>query len=145
MKSERGFTLIELMITVVIVAILAAVAIPSYRDYVIRSKIPEATSELANRRVMMEQFFQDNHTYVGGPACPTVADTSVSKNFDFICAVGQPLASTFQVVANGKGQMAGFTYTIDQSNAKTSTIASSSSPNWNGNTACWITKTGGQC
>ena len=69
MNKQSGFTLIELMIVVAIVGILATIAYPSYTDYVIRGRIPDATSGLAAKRVQMEQFFQDNRTYVGAPAC----------------------------------------------------------------------------
>ena len=74
-RRARGFTLIELMMTVAIAAILAAVAIPMYRDYVVRSRIIDATSRLSDFRVRMEQFFMNNRTYesVGG-ACG-VADS----------------------------------------------------------------------
>ena len=69
-RPARGFTLIELMITVAIAAILAAVAIPMYRDYVVRSRIIDATSRLSDFRVRMEQYFMDNRTYdAGGGKC----------------------------------------------------------------------------
>ena len=101
--GQEGFTLIEVMITVAIVAILAAVALPSYRDYVIRGNIPEATSRLATRQVQMEQFFQDNRTYVGGQAC--TADAT-NKLFDFSCVgAGAPTATTYLISAVGKGSM----------------------------------------
>ncbi|MGE5649003.1 MAG: type IV pilin protein, partial [Bacillota bacterium] len=62
---KSGFTLIELMVTVAVVAIIAAVAMPSYRDYVIRGKIPQATNNLSTLRAQLEQYYQDNQTYVG--------------------------------------------------------------------------------
>ncbi len=49
--ANAGFTLIELMIAVAVVAILAAVALPSYQDYVRRGNIPEATSALGQGRI----------------------------------------------------------------------------------------------
>ncbi len=141
-NRARGFTLIEVMITVAIVAILAAVALPSYRDYVIRGNIPEATSRLATRQVQMEQYFQDNRTYVGGPAC---AVDNTNALFNLSCAgAGAPTATTYVLSAVGKGSMTGFTFTIDQTGAKTTAAAPTgwATPNPNN---CWITKKGGLC
>ena len=84
----RGFTLIEVMITVAVVAILAAVALPQYRDYVTRGRIPEATSRLATLQVQAEQYFQDNRTYVGAPACAT--DSATSKYFPSLAPHRRP-------------------------------------------------------
>jgi len=143
MKTPRGFTLIELMIALVVVAILSAIALPSYTRYVIRGKVPDATSNLATKRVQMEQWFQDNRTYAGAPAC--VADTTSSKNFDFSCPV--QTATTFTLQAAGKSSMAGFTYTVNQANAKTSAFASPAPSGWVAATPdnCWVTNVGGVC
>jgi type IV pilus assembly protein PilE len=139
-RRTRGFTLIEVMITVAIVAILSAVAIPSYRDYITRGNIPEATSRLATKQVQMEQFFQDNRTYVGGTGC--AADTTSSKYFDFGCGV-TPSAIGFVLTATGKGSMLGFSYTINQAGGKTSVVSGVSG--WSGSNTCWVTKKGGTC
>lgn len=141
-QRQTGFTLIELMVTVAIIGILAAVAVPNYSSYVTRGKIPEATSALASKQVKMEQFFQDNRTYVGAPAsiCP---DTTTSKFFDFTCAPA-PTATEYTLVATGKASMAGFVYKVNQNNEKSSTITGAGSFNAT-STTCWISKTGGAC
>lgn len=142
--TQNGFTLVELMIVVVIVAILAAVAMPAYNDYVTRGKIPEATSNLAILRVRMEQQFQDSRTYAGGPCAPGAGST---QYFSFSCttaasATGYTISATG---ISGKG-VEGFTYTIDQNGTKTSTIASPAGSSWQGSQAnCWITKQGASC
>lgn len=145
MKTKHaGFTLIELMFVVVIVAILAAVAIPAYSNYVTRGKIPEATSTLSTLRVQMEQWFQDNRTFVGGPCAPAAGTT---QYFDFACSVA-PTAIAFTIQATGKSGkgMGGFSYTIDHNNTKTSTITSPAGTDWQATQGnCWITNTGGQC
>ena len=138
MKTQSGFSLIELMIVVVVVAILGAVAMPAYNDYILRGKIPDATANLATKRVQMEQFFQDNRTYVGAPAC--TADTTASQYFDFSCPV--QTATTYTIQAAGKSSMAGFIFTITEANVKATTAVPSG---WSTNATCWVTKKGGTC
>lgn len=133
----NGFTLIELMIAVAIVGILAAVALPNYVEYVRRGKIQEATSTLADARVKLEQFYMDNRDYSGGSggwACGSTAPTG--KYFTYTCTGA---STTYTVTATGVGDMAGFVYTIDQANTRTSTITG-----W-GSGSCWITKKGETC
>lgn len=138
MKRNKGFTLIELMIVVAIIGILAAVAVPMYSDYVVRSKIPEATSNLSTTRVRLEQYFQDNRTYVGF----TCTDTSF-KYFNFSCTT--QTATTYTLQALGKDSMTGFTYTVNESNAQQTTAAPTGWAAAAMPASCWITKKGGVC
>jgi type IV pilus assembly protein PilE len=145
MKQQRGFSLIELMIAIVIVSILATIAIPSYRDYVTRSRIPEATATLGDVRVRMEQFFQDNRTYpTGGCAvAPSATQLNVpaGDSFNFSCVA---TATTYTVKATGKGTMVGFEYTLNQFNEKASNITAAGYINHSPNN-CWVTRKGGGC
>lgn len=130
-EKQLGFTLIELMIVVAIVGILGAVALPSYRDYVLRGKLVDASAQLSDARIKMEQFFQDNRTYDGG-ACP-----AATKYFTFVCSnLG---LTTYTVTATGIGDLAAYSYTINQGNAKTSATP------WGNGATCWILKKGDSC
>lgn len=141
MKLQSGLTLVELMVAVVVAAILASIAVPAYTDYVKRGKISEATATLAGLRVTMEQFFQDNRTYLNANACGAVMPTSPQvQYFTFTCA---GTATTYTLTASGVGDMAGFSYTLNETNAKASTVTGVSG--WAGNNACWVTKPGGAC
>lgn len=139
-KSEvGGFTLIELMVVVVIVAILASIAIPAYGDYVTRGRIPDATANLANKRAQLELFYDNNHTYAGGiPDC-TADDTTTSRFFSFGATCG---ATTYTITATGVGPMLGFVYNITETNAKATTGVATG---WTTNATCWVTKKDGTC
>ncbi|OAI52237.1 hypothetical protein AYO46_06145 [Betaproteobacteria bacterium SCGC AG-212-J23] len=148
MRSNRGFTIIEVMIVVVIIAILASVAIPSYVDYITRSKIQEATSTLLSQRVKMEQFFQDNRTYVGTCAAGTVAPLPANtKYFAIACQNQTNAAYTVSATGNcGAGvdaSMCGFSFTIDQANNRVTVAVPAGWTLPAGN--CWVTKKSGVC
>ncbi|HVS27696.1 MAG TPA: type IV pilin protein [Burkholderiales bacterium] len=151
MKTQNGLTLIELMTVVAIMAIIAAIALPSYNDYVTRGKIPEATSNLANLRVKQEQYYQDNRDYGSTAAVCGVAMPGAPqmRYFTFSCNWGAGGTNQFYTVtATGTVSMAGFVYTINESNVKTSTITAGSQPaqnGWTGNANCWVTRKGGSC
>lgn len=140
-KLQKGFTLIELMIVVAIIGILAAIAAPSYRNYVISSSLSEATSGLADKRIKMEQFFQDNRTYVGSTAAGMPCANESGQNFDFSCGAS-PSATAYTITATGKNSAAGFSFTVNEANTKASTATLAG---WAGNASCWIRKEGGVC
>lgn len=137
-RRLAGFTLIEVMVTVAIVAILAAVALPQYRDYATRGRIPDATSGLSAKQVQLEQYFQDNRTYVNAPAC--ASDATSSQFFTFACS--SSTATGYVLAATGKGSMAGFTYTVNQGAAKATTTVPTG---WTSSTTCWVVKKDGSC
>ncbi len=138
---QKGFTLVEVMIVVAIIGILAAIALPSYNDYMTRGKIPDATSNLAVMRVRLEQFYQDNKTYLNAPDCNNNA--TASKYFTFGCTTAGS-ATGYVLEATGVGTMAGFAYNIDQTNLRTtvSVPAGWTVPNPN---TCWTIRKGGVC
>ena len=142
MKQQSGFTLVELMIVVAIMAILASIVIPSYQDYVTKGQLTEGISELADARVKMEQAFQDSHTYDvfgDGSTCPT-AIPAAGTNFTYSCTL---TPSTYIITATGINKLAGFSYTINQENTKATTGLKAG---WGSATVgCWITSKGGTC
>jgi type IV pilus assembly protein PilE len=135
-----GFTLIELMITVAVIGILAAVAYPGYTDYVRRGKITEATSSLSDLRLRAEKFFADNRTYVGFPDAVTG-----TRYFTYDCNTPAKSATTFNCSATGIATqgMGGFKYSINESNTRTSTFTGLTG--WTNSSTCWVTKKGEAC
>jgi len=62
-RQHKGFSLVELMVTVAVVATIAAVAIPSYRQYVMRASRADATAALLRLASNQERFYLQNNTY----------------------------------------------------------------------------------
>ena len=84
-KVQQGFTLIELMIVVAIIGILAAIAIPAYQDYTIRSQVSEGLSLAAGSKTAVGEFFTDrgqfptNNASAGVTAAGSIAGNYVSQ------------------------------------------------------------------
>ncbi len=130
-SSHQGFTLLELMIVVAIVAVLAAIALPNYSDYVKRGKIIEATTALSAFRQRYEQYFLDTRSYVGACALHKPLVNAQVKDFQVDCPT--ETASTYTLTATGQGSMANFIYQVKQDGSKSSTLPAP----WTSNPSCW--------
>jgi type IV pilus assembly protein PilE len=100
MNKARGFSLIELMITVLIVAILAAVAVPAYQNQVAKTNRSAAKACLAQYSQFMERSYTTALTYVGGvPATPLGCTTEGNLQNRYTFTVANLTASTYQATA----------------------------------------------
>jgi type IV pilus assembly protein PilE len=148
MRKASGFTLIELMITIVVVAILAAIAVPSYIQYIQRGKISEAVSNLSGARLQLEKYYADNRMYGTGGTCGVAMPSGANaRYFTIACVSGNANAigdQTYTVTATGVGGVTGFQYTINESNVRTSTFTSPAT-GWTNSSTCWVTKKGESC
>jgi type IV pilus assembly protein PilE len=138
MKSpQRGFTLMEVLITIVIIGILSAVAIPAYSNHVTRSRTTEAFTALGAAQANAEQFWSNNRNYSGYDGAS--AFPAATANFTY--TLGNATASTYTITATGRAKMGGFIYTIDQNGSR----ATPATAGWGTSTTCWVDKKGGQC
>jgi len=137
MRTARGFTLIELMIVVAVLALLSAIAFPQYTNYIQRGKITEATSSLSELRLRAEKRYADNRAYTGFSQAIDNA-----KYFTYACVIN---ANDFICTATGVANqgMTGFVYTINESNTRASDFTGVAG--WNDCATKWITKKGEPC
>ena len=150
--SQRAFTLIELMIVVAIIAILAAIAVPLYSDYILRARLTDATDALLAMQANMERYYQDNRTYqaftsaqqgaaVVQPPCTAGLPGTSAGTFTLSCLNTSNTAYTVQ--AQGSGATQGFTYTINQQGVRATKALPA---NWGATCdTAWIIKRGQSC
>jgi type IV pilus assembly protein PilE len=103
MSRFRGFTLIELMVVVAIVGILAAFAIPTYSEYVIKTRRASAAGCLMELSTFMERFHTTSMTYAGANLPQTTCQNNSSSFYTFAFADGEPTATTFAIEAKPAG------------------------------------------
>ncbi|MCW7539173.1 prepilin-type N-terminal cleavage/methylation domain-containing protein [Aquabacterium sp. A7-Y] len=88
-----GFTLIELMITVAVVAILSAIAYPSYTEYIAKGRRAQARTQLLAAQQWMERFYSENYRYDENSAGTDVADLLADQPFSTAPAAGEGSAA----------------------------------------------------
>jgi len=130
--------LIEMMITVAVVAILARIALPSYLNYVKRGKLTEAFNQMSACSQSLGQYYQDNRTYVGG-TCTASASPS-----NFTYAMTSATATSYTLTATGStSAVSGFTYTLTDAGTRGTTSVPSG---WAANAGnCWVNSASGAC
>lgn len=134
--GSYGFTLVELMIAVAIVGIISTFAIPSYSNYMIRSRLTEAPPQLLTASAKMERTYLDNRAYT----CPgAVTDT----RFTVTCTGD---ATSFTLTASnlssaGLGSAGDYKFTLNQLGVRGTTAF----PSTTGSTTCWLADKNGSC
>lgn len=123
-SENHGFTIIELMITVGIIAVIAAIAIPSYTTYVERSRCSQAQSDLLELSQWMERQYSTDFSYMNTSVDPAVApdipidrspeDTSKPAAFNYSLSSVDQTTFTLQAVPTNLVQSACETMTINE-------------------------------
>jgi type IV pilus assembly protein PilE len=131
MNMPKGFTLLELMITLVIVAILATIAIPSYESYTLRTRRATAAACLLELSGFMERYYTVNLSYVGATLPSTQCRNELSGHYDFSLDDTKLKQRTYTLLATPKGAQTVDdcgTLGIDQAGVKT---------NGSSTASCW--------
>lgn len=134
--GQRAFTLIEMLITVAIVAILAAIALPSYNSYIIKSEMRSAQADLLALSLNFENRYQRTLAY---PAVPTNTTAGLEGQFkawkpsakaSFGYSVTDNDATKYTLKASGSGRQSGCTITLTNENLRATSGCKYGSGDW---------------
>ncbi|MGH8802332.1 MAG: type IV pilin protein, partial [Casimicrobiaceae bacterium] len=131
------------MLVLVILAILAGIAYPSYSTHIQRGRILEAVTRLSEARARMEQYFLDQRAYVDASGSCGVPPPAAAGG-DAFALVCTATASTYTYTATGihGGSMAAFAYSIDQTGLRTTVAVPAA---WTLRDQCWTIRQDGLC
>ena len=128
-RVQQGFTLIELMIVVAIVGILAAIALPAYQDYIVRSKMSEAEAAIAACKTSVAEY-----TATKGSVPTTTAQAGCSTTVTKYMAALDVAAGVIKATSQATGASPECTFSL------TPTVSGAEIPTWTGTFATCASK-----
>jgi len=134
--ASRGFTLIELIASMLIVAILTLLALPAYSGYIARSKLRAAQNDLIALSLNLENYYQQQLTYPSATAGTAQTQTTLpgwapAQATDFSFQIQSASTSAYSLKATGTGNgVSGYAITLDSGNTRQLTSPSGAVSAW---------------